>query len=422
MNTEIIDLSSVKKKIIVKFDKDEVEPEIKNELKTISKTAKIKGFRQGKAPFHLIEKIYTPAAKNNYAEKVVRESLLKIVEEKKFQIASRPIIEREAFEDGGFTYEATIEVHPEVSLTKYKNLEFKKNKVTATEEEVLTKIESLRNKHIAYEELPEGEEAKEDHVVSFDVLKYTLEGEDLGTFINQQIDLSKETVFSEIKSAILGLKKDDEKEFSFSYPQDIDDEKLRGKKANLKIKIKSLKKKIYPNDDELAKKEGKEDYLSLKKEISDKIIEEKQTREEESFKKMVYSKIYQENPFEIPEGLKNEVALDMLQSFVKNLEQSGIDVKKLNLEWEKMYENYKIMAEDFLKRQYIIKAIKKQENIDISDEELDKIAREKAEKSSNKENFLNYFNTPEGRRTLYLTELENKIYKFILDNNKIVEE
>lgn len=301
-------------------------------------------------------------------------------------------------------------------------MEFKKNKVTAEEEEILTKIEDLRNKYISYEDLPESEIAKEDSIVNFDVLKYSVDGKDLGPAVNQQIDLSKDTVLTEIKSAILGLKKEDEKEFSFVYPEDIEDENIRGKSVDVKIKVTGLKKKVYPNDEELAVKAGKENFSSLKEEISEKIIEEKKSKEEENFKKMVYSKIYDENPFDIPEGLKNEVALDMLQSFVKNLEQAGLDIKKMNLEWDKIYESYKTQAEDFLKRQYIIKAIKKQENIDITDEELNKIAEEKAEKSYDKEKVLNFFKTPDGKRSLYLTEIENKVYNFILENNKIVEE
>ncbi|MCX7991036.1 MAG: trigger factor [Proteobacteria bacterium] len=422
MNVEITDLSPVKKKVVVKFNKEEVAPEIKKELINIGKTAKIKGFRQGKAPFHLIEKIYTPEAQSKYSERIIRDSLFKIVEEKNIELAVRPIIEREEFQEDGFVYEAVVETHPDVQLKNYKGLEFKKDKITASEEEILTKIEEIRNKHISFEDLPEDETAKDDTVVNFDILKYVMEGKDLGTAVNQQIDLSKDTILTEIKSAILGLKKEEEKEFSFVYPEDIEDENLRGKSVDLKIKVTGLKKKVYPNDEDLAVKLGKENFSSLKEEVSEKILEDKKKADEEKFKKLVYSKIFEENPFEIPEGLKKEVALDMLQNFIKNLEQAGLDIKNMNLEWDKIYENYITQAEDFLKRQYIIKALKKQENIDITDEELNKIAEEKAEKSYNKEKMLQYFQTPEGRKSLYLSELENKIYNYILENNKIVEE
>lgn len=422
MNVEIVDLSSVKKRIIVKFEKEEVEPEIKKELKEIAKTAKLKGFRQGKAPFHLIEKLYTNEAQSRYAESIIKATLSKIMEENNLEIATRPIIEKEEFENNGFLYEALIEIHPSVELKSYKNLELKKDKIIATEEEILKRIEDLRNKHVIYEDLPEDELAKEDNIVNFDVLKYHLEGKDLGTLVNQQVDLSSDSIIKDIKSAILGLKKDEEKEFSFVYSNEVEQESLRGKSVNLKIKVTGLKKKAYPDDESLAVKVGKENFNSLKEEISQNIIEGKKKDQEEKFKKLLYSKIYDENPFEIPEGLKNEVALDMLQNFVKNLEQSGLDVKSMNLEWDKIFESYKEQAEHFLIRQYIIKAIKKQEGIDVTEEEINKIAQERAEKSYSKEKVIEFFSTPEGRRSLYLSELENRIYNFLLENNKIVEE
>jgi len=422
VNVEINDLSPVKKKITVKISKEEVSAKINQELLEIAKKAKIKGFRQGKAPMSLVEKLYLDEARRKFADKSVNESLLEVINKNNIDVAVRPMIEKEEFNADGFVFEAVVETHPVIKLEKYKGFEFKKPKVTADEGEIEAKISEMKEKHIEYEEVPEDITASHEHVVSFDVLNYNLEGKEQGQSLNQEVDLSKDTVFKEIKEAILGLKKSNEKEFSFVYPEDIENEKLRGKEAKLKIKINAIKKKKLLTDDELIKKIGKDSIESLKNEISAAIIGSKQKDVDAKFKKEVFDKIYSENPFEIPEGLKNEVAFEMLQSFVKSIEQAGLDPNKMGFEWDKIFESYKAQAEDFLKRQYIIKAVKIAENIDVSDEELNSLINAMVEKSYNKEKLLEYYNRPEAKRNIYLKEIENKVFDFLVTNNTVLEE
>ncbi len=422
MNVDIIDLSPVKKKITVKFPQEEVLPKVKKELSQIGRVAKIKGFRQGKAPMSLVEKLYMEDARKKFAENAIKESLLEIINNNNLDIAVRPVVEKEEFTEEGFVYDAVVETHPVVKLEKYKGFEFKKPKVEAKDEEIENKIAEIKEKHVSYEETEEDVSAGEDHVVNFDVLNYNLDGKEQGESLNQEIDLSKETIFKEIKEAILGLKKNEEKEFSFIYPQDIENEKLRGKEAKLKIKINAIKRKKQPTDEELIKIIGKESIEQLRSEISASIISSKQKDADERFKKEVFDKIYAENPFEIPVGLRDEVAFEMLQSFAKSIEQAGLDPNAMGFEWDKIFESYRAQADDFLKRQYIIKAIKQAENIDISDDELNSIINSMVEKSYNKEKLMQYYSKPEAKRNIYLKEIENRVFDFLVKNNMVVEE
>ncbi len=419
MKVNIEDVTTVKKKVIVNFPKEAVDEELRKELLKIQKTAEIKGFRKGKAPYSIVEKIYMPEAMRRYAERIIKESLQNITTENQLDIATRPIIEKEDFTESGFEYHAIIEVHPKVELNKYKDLTIKKQKVNVTEEMIDNALKELREKNYHVEDIAEGEKSKENSIVTFDVIEYKLDGEYIGKFDNEVVDLTKATIFSDLKNALIGCGVGEIKDVVFTYPEDMEDEKLRGKKAELKIIIKKISKKVYPDDNELAKIMNFENILALKEDIR-KNIENKLSGEvEDKFRVELFNKLAQENPFEVPESMVDEMAIKMLEDFMRNLEKAGIDPSNMNLDWKNMFEVNKRSAEHVLKRHYILKALKEKENLEVTEEELDKRISEIIEKSQDKEKASAYLTNPNVRRNIYMDMLENKVVEFLIANNQI---
>lgn len=419
MKVNIEDVSSVKKKLIVNFPKEAVDEEIKKELLKIQKTAEIKGFRKGKAPYSIVEKIYMPEAMRRYSERIIKESLESITTENKLDIATRPIIEKEDFTESGFEYHAIIEIHPKVELNNYKNLTISKKKVNVTDDMIDNSIKELKEKNYYLEEVSEGEKSDQNSVVTFDVIEYKLDGEYIGKFDNEVVDLTGANIFSDLKESLIGCSIGEIKDVVFSYPEDMDDEKLRGKKAELKIMVKKISKKVYPDDNELAKKMNFENISALKEDIR-KNLELKLTKEvEDKFRVELFNKIAEENPFEVPEGMIDELAIKMLEDFMRNLERAGIDPAKMNLDWKNMYEANKKSAEHILKRHYILKALKEKENIEVTEEELENRISEIIEKAQDKEKASLYLTNPNVRRNIYMDMLENKVVEFLINNNQI---
>jgi trigger factor len=419
VKVNIEDVTTVKKKIIVNFPKESVDEEIKKELLKIQKTAEIKGFRKGKAPYSIVEKIYMPEAMRRYSERIIKESLENITTENKLDIATRPIIEKEDFTESGFEYHAIIEVHPKVELSNYKNLNIKKQRLNITDEMIEKNISELKEKNYNTEEVGEGVKSDQNSIVTFDVIEYKLDGEYIGKFDNETVDLTKETIFSELKNALLGCSIGEIKEVFFTYPEDMEDEKLRGKKAELKIMIKKISKKVFPDENELAKKMNFEDIFALKESIK-KNIETKLSKEiEDKFRVDLFNKIAEENPFDVPEGMIDELAIKMLEDFMRNLERAGLDPSKMNLDWKNMYEANKKSAEHILKRHYILKALKEKENLEVTEEELENRISEIIENSQDKERASAYLANPNVRRNIYMEMLENKVVEFLINNNQI---
>jgi len=422
VKVQIEDLSSVKKKITVNFSKESVDEELKKELLKIQKTAEIKGFRKGKAPYVIVEKIYMPEAMRRYSERIIKESLENITTENKLDIATRPIIEKEDFTESGFEYHAIIEVHPKVELNKYKGLTFRKKKVEVTDEMIENKIKEEKEKHYTMEDLQEGEKSGSDCFVTFDVMEYKLDGEHIGNYDNEVVDLSKQEIFKEIRDALTGCSVGEIKEFSFIYPEDMEDEKLKGKKAELKIMIKKITRKVYPDDEELAKKLNFENAAQMREKFKNELEMKLKIESENNLKEEIFHVLAQENPFEVPEGMIDEVAIKMLEDYIRNIEKLGIDPEKLNLDWKSMFESNKTRAGHILKRHYIMKELKALEGIEVSDEELEARIGELIEKSPDKEKASLYFQNPNVRRNVYMEMLETKIVDFLKNNNEIVEE
>lgn len=422
MKVQIENVSSVKKKIMVNFPKETVDEELKKELLKIQKDATIKGFRKGKAPFPIVEKIYMPEAMKRYADRIIKESLQNITEENKLDVATRPIIEKEDYTDSGFEYHAIVEVHPTVELKNYKNLVFSKKKEDISDEIIENRILEMRNNFSRLENVGEGEKVGSDNVVIFDVVEYFLNDKLIGSFNNETVDLSKETIFKDIKDALLGCGIGEVKEFSFIYPEDMEDEKLRGKTAKLKILVKEIKKKVLPDNDELTKDLGYESFDVLKEKVKEEISTKLSKEIEDKFRLDMFNKLAEENPFDVPEGMVDEMAIKMVEDFIRNLEKAGVDPEKMNLDWKNMYEANKKQAEHILKRHYLMKAIKEAENIEVSEEDVNTKIGEIIDKATDKEKAKAYLSNPTVKRNIYLDLLENKIVDFIKQNNQIVEE
>lgn len=421
MKVDIEDLSSVKKKLVVTFPKEEVEKGIKNELMNIGKVAQIRGFRKGKAPFSLVEKTYMPEAMERYADKTIRESLKNIVDEKKLNLANSPVIEKQDFLEDGFSFHAVVELHPEVNLNKYQGLTFKKQKMEVTEEQVSAKIEEFRKNGVTLEDKENGSVCEDGDIAKVEIFKFEVDGKEIGSNFHEDIDLSKKEIFPEIREALVGAKVGEKKEIKIKYADDLPDEKLAGKEGYVSFEVKGLKKYVYPTDDQLLEKMGVGSMDDLKEKVKKDLMASLKSEAERKFREDVFKKLSEENPFEVPPTSIDELAYKMAEDLYNSYKRYGLDPDKLSLDWNNVVENYKIQAERNLKQQYIMKAIKEKENIDVTEEELEQKLEELFGNIPEKEK-IKFYQNNNLRTNLYVDMISKKVFDFILSQNTVEEE
>jgi len=421
MKVDIKDVNSVTKNVIVTFPKDEVENGLKSELQKIAKVAQIKGFRKGKAPFAMVEKYYMPEAMERYADKAIKESLKNIVEENKLDLAVTPILKDQKFTDDGFMFDVMVELHPTVELKNYKGLTFNKKKVVVTDEEINAQIDTIRKKYIDYVDKGNDAVCEDGDLVNTLIISYSIDGEEKGQNFHENIDLSRPTIFPELRAALVGSKIGEQKEVVIKYPQDIGDKDLASKEGRILLEVKKIEKQVLPADEELAEKEKFENFEQLKNNVREKLIETKLKDYEKEFRTEVFKILAKENPFDVPASLVNDLAVKMAEDLYNSYKRFGLDPEKLNFDWNAVIDRYLPEAEMSLKQQYLTKAIKEAENIDVTEEELEETLGKVLNSIPDKEKFK-YLQNQRVRDSFYLDMLNKKVFEFILSQNTVVEE
>lgn len=421
MKVDIQDVSSVKKKVSVKLPKEKVEEGLKSELMKIAQVAQIKGFRKGKAPFSMVEKMYMPEAMERYADRAIKESLKSIVEDHNFDLATSPVLESQNFNDEGLVFDLFLELHPKVELKKYKGLTFKKKKVEVNDEEVEKQMEDYKSKH--KELVPRESEdvcADGDFVEAF-IIKYIVDGELKAENFHENIDLSKPEIYPEIRSALVGAKAGDRKEISVRIEEGSGENNKSQKEMFLELEIKAIKKYVYPSDEKFLELMKASNIDELKEMVKTDILKRKQAESERDFRREVFQVLSQENHFEVPPSSINSLAMKMAEDMYTSYSRYGIKPEELGLDWDKVVNNFLPEAEKSLKQQYLIKAIKDTESIEVPEEEVEKKLEELFGNIPDKEK-IKYFNNNNLRNNLYYDMISKKVFDFIVEQNTVVEE
>lgn len=422
MDVRIEDVSSVKKRVQVTIPKERVEEGVRHELAKLQKTAKLKGFRPGKAPMQLVEKLYRGDAYRNFADNAVKISLAEIVRENDYDVASRPTVEKEEFPEGNFTYDAVIELHPDVKLGNYKGLTVCRKKVEVSGDELDERVEAMRQRFATYEDRAEGDAVVDGDLVRMDILSNKLGGQDVGTNEGQFVDLSRPTIYPAVREALVGARIGDERDVTIEYPDDVERPEMRGKKTEMRIRVMGIRKKLMPDLAETAAKMGLASADELTEKVRDEIVQGKTRQGEEQFRTDLFKLIADENPFDVPDGVREDVALRMMEEFVKNVQRSGVDIDKAGFDWKVMFENYKQNAESLLKRQYIVRALEKHEGLTVTDDELRERIMSMVAGVADPDNAAKYLDDENLRRNVAMEMKELKAVEYLVANNTVVEE
>ena len=378
MKVSLEDISSVKKKMIVNLPSDLVDKEIDNFYRELNRKVKIKGFRPGKVPRNILERYYKDVADREVASNLIKKSYKDALSEVVIDPVAPPEIEQKELKKGEpFVYEAIVEIKPEIDVKGYEHMSLTTIPVEVKEEEVLTTLKELQENNAILKEPKPIRPAKKGDVLIIDYVAKA-NGEDFNgnqghNFI---FEIGKNSLFPGLDEKLIGSAPGEEYEFDIEIPSDYQIGELAGKKVNVKVVIKDLKEKIISDiNDEFAKSLGEfKDLNDLKEKIRNQLRERKEKTKDELLKNDIIEQLIKENPFEIPESLVVQKARIIAAEALNNLAKSGVDLKGVDIEnaIEKMAPNYMEQARKDVKAEIILDAIAQKENIDVSNDDLEK--------------------------------------------------
>ena len=368
-------------------------------MKVYQKSARyfnIPGFRKGKAPFNIVERMYGDEIFYEDAfNELVPSIYEKEIEDNKIEAVSKPeinIVKMKKGEDLVFT--ALVQTKPEVKLGKYKGIELKKVEYPVTDEDVeheLAHVQEHNARIITVEDRPVQD--KDIAVIDFQgfVDGKAFEG---GKAEKHELEIGSKTFIPGFEDQVIGMKVGEEKDINVKFPEDYFSKDLAGKDATFKVELHEIKEKQLPAlDDEFAKDVSEFDTL---KDYKTSIKEKKQAQNDDKAKheteNLAIEAVSNETKIDIPSGMIETEIDAMIRDLEQQLSYQGINLdqylKIMNKTRKEVEENYKEQAEKNVKSRLILEAIIKEEKIESTDEEINAKIKEMATNYGRKEEEL----------------------------------
>ena len=338
------------------------------------------GFRKGKAPRAMIEKMYGKGVfYEDAANSIIPDAYADAAKESELEIVAQPEIDVTQIESGKpFIFTATVALKPEVTLGEYKGIEVEKKEVEVTDEEVDTEINRVRESNARMIDIDDRAAQDGDTVViDFDgyVDGKQFEG---GKAEDYSLVLGSHSFIDNFEEQLEGKNIGEDVTVNVTFPENYQAEELQGKPAEFKVKIKEIKVKELPElDDDFAQDVSNFDTIAeYKEDLKKKLAENKEEALKREREETVIGKIIENAQMDIPEQMVEAQTRQMTQEFAQRLSSQGLSIDQYmqftGLTPQKMIEELKPQALKRIQSRLVLEAVVAAENIETSEDELNK--------------------------------------------------
>lgn len=380
MSLQVEKLEKNMAKLIIEASAEDLEKAIEKAYQKQKSQISIPGFRKGKVPRQMIEKMYGKEVfYEDAANALIPDAYEKALEECEEDIVSSPKIEVTQIEAGKpFVFTATVALKPEVKLGKYKGVKVDKIDVAVTDEEVDAEINKELEKN-ARNITVEDRAVKDGDVTTLDFEGF-VDGVafDGGKGENYPLTIGSGAFIPGFEEQLVGAEIGKEVEVKVTFPEDYQAENLKGKDAVFKCTIKEIKEKQLPAlDDEFASEVSEFDTLAEYKEDVKKNLAEKKEKDARNAKENAAVQAAVEvSEMEIPEAMLETQQKQMIDEFAQRITMQGLSMEQYfqftGTNYQQMLEQVKPQAEERIKSRLVLEAIAAAENLEATEEEYEK--------------------------------------------------
>jgi trigger factor len=413
--------------VLVEFDVeiavDRVKSEVEKAYTSVAKTARVSGFRPGKAPRKVLTHLYGPRIAADVAQRLVDESYPQAVSDQNLQPVTDPAIEpRKLEEDKPFLYKARVEVLPLIESVSYDGLEAKRPKVEVTPEQITERLDQLRRSHSTLEPPKAARPAQTGDVATIDFTLSTggVKIDDAGA-TDFQAELGAGTLIPEIEAALIGKSVGEQAEATVQMPDGHPHAKLAGKSAVFALTLKDLKERVLPEaDDEFAKDVGDFETLdALKKDISGTLEKQSKEQSDNQVAEQLVLELVKANPVPLPPSLVERQMRVTEQEILQRARSQG---QKATGVGDELRTQIQQDSEVKVRAGLLMAEIAKKEGIQIGDAELEEGLKELAEQTGKNVAKLRVEYRDQRKREMLIGMiLENKVLDIIEAKAKITE-
>lgn len=380
MSLQVEKLEKNMAKLTIETSADEFEKALQGAYEKNKKKFNVPGFRKGKVPRQMIEKMYGAGIfYEDAANAIIPDAYAKAADESDLDIVSQPEIDVIQIEKGkDFIFTAQVALKPEVTLGDYKGIEVEKISTEVTDEEVNAEVDKERESNsrvisVDRNKVEDGDITTIDFEGFMDGVAF--EG---GKGEDYSLTIGSHSFIDGFEDQLIGVETGVETEINVTFPESYQAEELAGKPAVFKVTVKEIKAKELPQaDDEFAKDVSEFDTLEgYKADIKSKLEEKKKASAKTEKEDKVIEKIIENASMDIPEAMINTQVRRMAEDFAQRISSQGLTIEQYfqftGLDADKLMEQMRPQALKRIQSRLVLEAIVAAENIEAADEEVNK--------------------------------------------------
>ncbi len=370
--------ATCKRELELEIPAENVKKATEKISRDLARVARIPGFRPGKAPVTLIQRRFAEEIKGEVLDALLPEVLSQSLQEKKLIPVSQPEVDQVNFtENGPVKFRATFEVLPEFELGEYKGLEVEIEKIEVGDAEVAKTLEEIRERAATFAPV-EGRAIQDGDFAQIKLIGAPEGGGDPVQAESVLCHIGAEETLESFTENLRDAKPGDTKTFAAKYPDDYPDPKLVGKTYNYTVEVLGIKEKKFPElNDEFAKDvAGEKAEFTTLEEMKTKLREQldaaREHKQGEQAREKILEVLIKKHDFPVPETLIEGQMDARLERVVRSLAGQGVDPRAVNVDWVSLRKRQRERALDDVKAEIILDRIATAENIDASEEEMEK--------------------------------------------------
>ena len=378
MSVKVENLEHNMAKLTIEVSAEELEKALNTAYNKQKRQISVPGFRKGKVPRAMIEKMYgAEIFYEDAANELMQQTYPSAIDESGVDIVSRPTVDVVQIEKGKpFIYTAEVATRPEVALGKYMGVTVTKIDTSVTEDEVEAELENQRNTNartvtVTDRPVKEGDTAVIDFEGFVDGVAF-----DGGKAENHSLEIGSHSFIDTFEDQLVGKNAGDEVEVNVTFPEEYQAADLAGKPAVFKVKINEIKAKELPElNDEFAQDVAGVDTLAeYKEELKKNLTEKKENEAKKTKEDEAIQKIIDKSKMDLPKAMIDTQCETMVNEFAQRIAQSGLSMDQYlqfsGMTVDQLKEQVRPEAETRIKSSLVLEQIAKEENIEVSDEDI----------------------------------------------------
>jgi len=412
--SSITDVDEITKKVSVQVPADDVQKELDVALGRVMKDATIKGFRKGKAPKSIVEKLHGERVRAEVTERLVSKALQELIKEHQIEMVGYPRIDLEPFKAGEeLKFEADIDLFPRPTVSGYEKFSIEIPKREIQDEHVDETLKRFQDGQAQLREIKDRDVIQDGDVIQGTItVKIGDEETSKPEPLNAQ--LGKQELHEDIEKGLIGSKLGEQIRVDSAFPEDHQNEALRGKSAVYEVTVEAISEKILPElDDSFAKQSGLgvETLLEFKLKIREELTKSAETESRSDAQAKIIDQILEQNSFKVPQSLiDDEIRSLMVRQ--RLIDPQKVDPNKVSV--EPFREYFGEPAEKRVKTSIMVDRIAEQEKLDLSpDEHEAAIVRVAEDNGIPADEVRKYLQQNEAASSFRLEQTRNKVLDFL---------